>query len=74
MNDVSTPVLVLNAIHHGALGLTRSLGRLGVAVYTQAPHRMVPAFFSRYSQRNLVWDMNAAGAEKTVEYLSSLGR
>lgn len=74
MNDISTPVLVLNAIHHGALGLTRSLGRLGVAIYSQAPHRFVPVFFSRYSQRNFVWDMNAAGAEKTVEFLISLGR
>jgi D-aspartate ligase len=74
MIDTSVPVLVLNAIHYGALGLTRTLGRLGVTVLSQAPHRFVPVFFSRYSRRNIVWDVNAHGAEKTIEHLIALGR
>ena len=31
--DVSTPVVVLSPHHHGALGIFRSLGALGVPVY-----------------------------------------
>ncbi len=65
IRDKSTPVLVLNAIHYGALGVTRSLGRLAVCVYNQSPLRFVPAFQSRYSRRNILWDQDAAGPEQT---------
>jgi D-aspartate ligase len=74
ISDRKTPVLVLNAVHHGALGLNRSLGRLGVKVYNQAPFRSVPAFHSRYSQGNFLWDQDKAGAEATVEFLLSVAR
>ena len=74
ISDRKTPVLVLNAVHHGALGLNRSLGRLGVKVYNQAPFRWVPAFHSRYSQGNFLWDQDKAGAERTVDFLLSTGR
>jgi predicted ATP-grasp superfamily ATP-dependent carboligase len=74
ISDRKTPVLVLNAIHHGALGLNRSLGRLGVKVYNQAPFRSVPAFHSRYSAGNFLWDQDKAGAAGTVEFLLSVGR
>jgi D-aspartate ligase len=73
MLDTSTPVLVLNAIHYGALGLSRSLGRLGVTVYNQSPQRSVPVFFSKYSRRNILWDIDAKGAERTIDFLISLG-
>ena len=74
IGDASTPVLVLNAIHHGALGLSRSLGRLGVKVYNQAPFRSVPVFYSKYSRGNFVWNQDAVGEDRTVEFLLSIGR
>ncbi|HVV73480.1 MAG TPA: hypothetical protein VHI52_18550, partial [Verrucomicrobiae bacterium] len=74
IRDKLTPVLVLNAIHYGALGVTRSLGRLAVCVYNQSPLRFVPAFQSRYSRRNILWDQDAAGPEQTVDFLLSFGR
>lgn len=74
IRDVATPVVVLNATHHGALGLNRSLGRLGIPVYNQAPLRSAPVFSSRYSRRNLLWDVDENGAEPTIEYLLALGR
>lgn len=74
ISNCETPVLVLNAIHHGALGLTRSLGRLGVRVFNQAPFRSVPAFSSRYSHGNFVWDQDSAGADATIEFLLSVGQ
>src|SRR5256884_2274523 len=42
INDVSTPVVVLRGVEsasHGALGILRSLGRLGVPVYAVACRR-----------------------------------
>lgn len=72
--DSSTPVLVLNAIHYGALGLNRSLGRLGVKVYNQAPFRSVPVFYSKYSRGNFLWNQDAAGSERTLPFLLSIGR
>lgn len=74
IRDSSTPVLVLNAIHHGALGLSRSLGRLGVRVYNQAPYRSVPVFYSKYSSGNFVWNQDTAGEDATVQFLLSIGR
>src|SRR5439155_26261105 len=49
INDVSTPVVVLRGVEsasHGALGILRSLGRLGVPVYAVACRRRTAAFFS----------------------------
>ena len=74
ITETSTPVLVLNATHHGALGLTRSLGRLGISVYNLGANRWAPAFSSRYSRRNLIWDLYARSPEQTVEFLLSIGR
>jgi D-aspartate ligase len=52
--DTSTAVLVFGlsrgTFHHGALGITRSAGRLGIPVYRVAPERWSPAVFSRYSR------------------------
>jgi D-aspartate ligase len=72
--EISTPVFVLDASHHGALGVTRSLGRLGVEVYNVAPLRSRPAFSSRYSRQNIVWDLNQADSEQTAQFLLSLGK
>lgn len=37
--DTATPVLVLDCPYHGGLGVTRSLGRLGIPVYNLDPNR-----------------------------------
>jgi D-aspartate ligase len=51
--DSTTPVLIFGlsrgAFHHGALGIARSAGRLGIDVYRVSRERWVPAAFSRYS-------------------------
>lgn len=52
--DASTPILILGlrrgTFHHGALGIARSAGRLGIPVYRIALERFAPAAFSRYSK------------------------
>jgi hypothetical protein len=50
--DTTVPALVLKidsyALHHGGLGVVRSLGRLGIPVYGVYQERLVPAAVSGY--------------------------
>lgn len=52
--DTSTPVVILGLsrgiYHHGALGIARSAGRLGIPVHRVAGERFAPARASRYSR------------------------
>jgi D-aspartate ligase len=52
--DNSTPILIFGlsrgALHHGALGIARSGGRLGIPVYRVGRERWGPAALSRYSR------------------------
>jgi predicted ATP-grasp superfamily ATP-dependent carboligase len=74
--DTSTPILIFGlspgAFHHGALGIARSAGRLGIPVYRLGLERRAPASFSRYSRG---WRSIAEGAtaEEIVEVLHQLG-
>jgi len=69
IDDNSTPVVVLNALHQGGVGITRTLGRLGVPVYNVAPDAFTPALSSRYCQKRLIWDIDNVSAEESVQYL-----
>ena len=57
--DTSYPVLVLKAsrrtIYHGALGIVRSLGRLGVPVYAVVEDSYTPVAISRHLTKAFVW-------------------
>jgi len=59
--DVSTPAVVLkldpNMLHHGGLGVIRSLGRLGVPVYGVHEGRWAPAASSRYLAGRCYWPL-----------------
>jgi D-aspartate ligase len=46
----ATPVLTFPSRAHGPLGITRSLGRLGVPVYNADFDALAPSFFSAYSR------------------------
>src|SRR5580658_8554435 len=54
-----TPAVVLkldpNVLHHGGLGVIRSLGRLGVPVYGVHEGRWAPAASSRYLAGRVFW-------------------
>ncbi len=72
------PVLILKtgryAIHHGGLGIIRSLGRLGVPVYTVTEDHLTPAVASRYLTGSFVWNPGDLPRPQMLEALSKIGR
>jgi D-aspartate ligase len=72
MPDLSTPVVVLRGVAHGGLGITRSLGSWGVPVYTVESKRLTPAFYSRYSRGNFLWNLEEHRADESVSFLRSV--
>jgi D-aspartate ligase len=74
IRNTSTPVVVLACPHHSGLGVTRSLGRLGIPVYNVDSARWAPALFSRYCQGSFLWDIDTALPEKSVEFLIEAAR
>src|SRR5206468_2299910 len=72
--DISTPVLVMASGHHTGLGVTRSLGRLGVPVFNVDSTRSAPALCSRYCRGKFIWDFDNVPPEKSVEYLTDATR
>jgi predicted ATP-grasp superfamily ATP-dependent carboligase len=71
--DPSTPAVVLG-IHHGSLGIARSLGRLGVPVHGVDADLRARAFASRYFRDRHVWDFARAPAADSVGFLLELRR
>jgi D-aspartate ligase len=72
LEDASTPLVILGCFRHGGLAIVRSLGRLGVPVYAVHKDRATPAFFSRYCQERIVWDIDTAAPEKSLRFLKDL--
>src|SRR5919201_2248592 len=71
--DTSTPAVVLKSVAHGGLGIVRSLGRLGVTVYTVEGDHSTPAFYSRYSGGKLLHDLETVPPQNSLERLLRLG-
>src|SRR5215472_3015303 len=74
MAGTSIPVTVLPSPHHGGLGITRSLGRLGIPVFNVDSDRWSPSLFSRYSTRKFVHDLDAISGEESAERLLDFAR
>ena len=76
--DRSTPAVVVkfdpNVMHHGGLGAIRSLGRLGVPIYSVHEGPWAPAATSRYLHGRLFWQMPPADAERVCTGLLQLAR
>jgi predicted ATP-grasp superfamily ATP-dependent carboligase/SAM-dependent methyltransferase len=64
-----TPVLVLRLDHYEALGVFRSLGRLGVATYGLHASDDALALRSRYLRGRYLWDLGAEPAARSIERL-----
>src|SRR5215813_6155463 len=72
--DTSLPVLVLQMDHYGALGVMRSLGRLGVPVYGVHPTRWPVAAFSRYCRKVFPLDLDTTPTEQSVDVLLNIAQ
>ena len=74
--DVTTPAVVLkldpNMLHHGGLGVIRSLGRLGVPVYGVHEGRWAPAASSRYLAGRVFWQPPPDDADRIIAGLLEL--
>jgi len=75
--DVTVPVLVLKigryAVHHGTLGIIRSLGKLGVPVYAVVENHFAPATASRYLSKAFAWDTGDRDAERLLVRITKIG-
>jgi len=72
--DASTPVLVLRPHHHGALGIFRSLGTLGVPVYAVEDGEWAPPLHSRYCRGIFHWDVRNAHPRDSIASLLKIAR
>jgi D-aspartate ligase len=74
--DNSTPAVVLkfdpNVMHHGGLGVIRSLGRVGIPVYGVHEGPWAPAANSRYLAGRFFWQPSPADVDRVLTGLLRL--
>ncbi len=74
--DTSTPAVVLkfdpNVMHHGGLGVIRSLGRIGVPVYGVHEGPWAPAASSRYLHGRCFWQPSPDDTDRVLAGLKRL--
>jgi len=70
----ATHVVILRSGHHGGLGIVRSLGRLGVPVYSVDADSWEPAFSSRYCRGRFVLDTESGPPEESIARLRGIGQ
>jgi D-aspartate ligase len=71
------PALVLKLVplvlHHGSVGIIRSLGRMGVPVYGVVEDRFTPATVSRYLNGFFIWDTRDLDGQQLLEGMARIG-
>lgn len=76
MVDTSTPAVVFkldpNVLHHGGLGIVRTLGRLGVPVHVVHEDLLAPAAASRYVHGRWRWTPGSDQPERILRGLLAL--
>jgi D-aspartate ligase len=70
----TTPVVILRSGHHGGLGIVRSLGRLGVPVYTVDTDWWEPSFVSRYCRGRFLLKKESDAPEEAIARLLDIAR
>ncbi|MBB5157827.1 carboxylate--amine ligase [Saccharopolyspora phatthalungensis] len=76
--DTTTPAVVFkldaNVLHHGGLGVIRSLGRVGVPVYAVHEDSLAPAAHSRYVRGRWLWSPDPTENGLILEGLAQLAK
>jgi predicted ATP-grasp superfamily ATP-dependent carboligase len=74
--DRAVPALVMrvdrNVLHHGTLGVIRSLGRVGVEVHALIEGPASPSARSRYLHRLHAWTPEPAGPQEVLAELAAV--
>jgi D-aspartate ligase len=75
--DTTVPALVLKldsyVLHHGGLGVVRSLGRLGIPVYGVYREHLVPAAVSNYLSGRFIWRSDAEDEDRFLDGMAMIG-
>lgn len=75
--DRTVPTLIFKIgsypLHHGTLGIIRSLGSAGIRVYAVVEDRFTPAAMSRYLTDSFLWSTAAVGEKALLAGLNSIG-
>jgi D-aspartate ligase len=76
-SDAVVPVLVLKVgrypLHHGAVGIIRSLGRMSVPVYSIVEDRYTPAAVSRYLSGAFIWNTRGLDSPRLLDGMATIG-
>jgi D-aspartate ligase len=75
--DTTVPALVLKTdsyvLHHGGLGVVRSLGRLGIPIYGVYRERLMPAAVSAYLSGLFIWRGDAEDESQFLDGMARIG-
>lgn len=66
--------MVFDTDHYGAVGVARSLGRLGIPVYFIDSNPKTFSFYSRYCKQGFNYNKEIGYSEATVEFLINIGK
>ena len=72
--QITSPVVILRADHYSALGIMRSLGRLGIPTFAVHASPDAAALKSRYCKGSFIWDLDASPECASVQFLLELCR
>jgi len=76
--DTAVPILLFKThryiIHHGALGVARNLGQLGVPVYAIVDDRYVPHAISRYLTRSFILAATDLDPSRFLQDVLTIGK
>ncbi len=70
--DSSIHAVVLKLEHYGSLGITRSLGKLGINICGVDDKKISPASLSKYCKNNFVWNFDKKNEFDSIEFLTQL--
>lgn len=75
--ETGTPALLLKTgsyiLHHGGVGIIRSLGRVGIPTYAVCESHWTPAARSRFLSGRFVWIAEATAPEAFLSGLHAIG-
>ena len=77
-SESAVPVLILKigryVVHHGTVGIIRTLGRMGVPVFSIVEDRFTPAAVCKYVAGAVIWETHGLDAKKLLDGMAVIGK